>query len=436
MPYPEGERLPGERASRLGHLDVLKSPLVKRLVDSFEETASVQAPQVAWAPIPGGEPLPIVFAVDGSIQTIVSDIPPRRALSFVKTALLRIDRPALAGIDPESPHPYILRDLLADAALYHATVFPMRHITVPGTSLYDAVRRCIFESVKDASLDGEPMETLKWLAYEKWASGRPSVPPFECPYDPPHDTTLSYDAEEAPCPVCGKQIFLTDMLGFHLEMAPDSAPDSVASAYMSIHETLLLFTGIRYFWEHNRNVLGNCLFVKDGPLSLRAQYSKLVNPIRRFLESAQKSGVTICVVGQEKTGAFAEHLELIGESAPPGSFFLPGHTYIREEIQHRPVAGMPYGRDTNYGSKVFVRLNERHRMVLNVPTGGYVQDPQAADLIGLERILASLGSLTSAKHENALLPVELANNVASLSTYPSAHILKMFAEAAVPATPR
>ncbi|MFQ3613519.1 MAG: hypothetical protein SNJ68_07370 [Cyanobacteriota bacterium] len=31
-------------------------------------------------------------------------------------------------------------------------------------------------------------------------------------------------------------------------------------------------------------------------------------------------------------------------------------------------------------------------------------------------------------HEGGLLPVELANGVASLSTYPSARILKMFAE--------
>ncbi|GAI11437.1 unnamed protein product, partial [marine sediment metagenome] len=30
MPYKAGERLPAERASRLGHLDVLKSELVKK----------------------------------------------------------------------------------------------------------------------------------------------------------------------------------------------------------------------------------------------------------------------------------------------------------------------------------------------------------------------------------------------------------------------
>jgi hypothetical protein len=220
------------------------------------------------------------------------------------------------------------------------------------------------------------------------------------------------------------------MLGFHLEMADDSAPDSVAMSYMSIHETLLLFTGIRYFWQGRRETLGDCLFIKDGPLSIRAQYSKLVEPIRRFLTLARDSGVPVCLLGQEKTGAFAEHLDLIADDAPIGSYFVPGHNYIREEVQHRPVAGADYGKDTNYGAKVFVRLNERHRFVLNIPTGSYIRDPRDSDLMRGPDIFATLPTILSARYENALLPVELAHSVASLSTYPSAKVLSMFAEAA------
>jgi len=199
---------------------------------------------------------------------------------------------------------------------------------------------------------------------------------------------------------------------------------------MSIHETLLLFTGIRYFWENRREVLPTCLFVKDGPLSIRAQYSKLVNPIRRFLSSARKQEINVCILGQEKTGAFADHLQLVSDDAPVGTFFLPGHNYIREEIQHRPVAGADYGKDTNYGAKVLVRLNERHKFVLNIPTGPYIRDPKVSDLIGATDIFATLNTILSTRHENALLPVELAHSVASLSTYPSAKVLAMFADAA------
>ena len=431
MPYKAGERLPAERASRLGHLDVLKSELVKKLCKSFEDT--VQSPIFttgSWRAIPSNvQPLPLVFGVDGSMQVIESETPPYKALAFVKTALLRLDQVALSSIDKESPHPLALRDILADSALYHATVFPLRHVVIPGMSVYDTIRQTIFESVKDASLDGEPLETLKWIAYEKWDGKQKQLPLFECPHCEKTIATLPYDAEEGNCPDCKGKLFLTDMLGFHQEMAPDSAPETVATAYMNIHETLLLFTGVRYFWERNKKVLSNCLFVKDGPLSIRAQYSKLVNPIRRFLAFSRRQGYPVHLIGQEKTGAFADHLQLIGNNAPLQSLFIPGNQYIKEQIQHRPNRGAPYGKDTNYGAKVFIRISHYHQMVLNIPTGEYVEDPTLSNLIGADRIFATLPTVLSNRFEGALLPIELAHGVASLSTYPSAQILKIFAEA-------
>jgi len=33
------------------------------------------------------------------------------------------------------------------------------------------------------------------------------------------------------------------------------------------------------------------------------------------------------------------------------------------------VAGAIYGKDTNYGAKVFVKLDDRYKFVLNVPNG-------------------------------------------------------------------
>ena len=69
-------------------------------------------------------------------------------------------------------------------------------------------------------------------------------------------------------------------------------------------------------------------------------------------------------------------------------------------------------------------------MVLNVSTGNYNSAgsfPSAKDLIGLPRILATLPSLVSHKFEGALFPVELANGIASMSSYPSARILQRFA---------
>jgi hypothetical protein len=56
-----------------------------------------------------------------------------------------------------------------------------------------------------------------------------------------------------------------------------------------------------------------------------------------------------------------------------------------------------------------------------------VSFPKSEDLIGLNRVLRTLPTLVSHKFEGALFPVELANGVASMSSYPSAKVLQLFA---------
>lgn len=430
MPFQAGDKLPGERASKLAHLDVLKSPLVTELCKSFEDPKVEQPSSPStWVSIPAvGKPLPLVFGVDGSVQVIESSSKPHKALGFVKTAMITLDRPALATLDAQEPHPFAVRDILEKSQLYHATVFPLRNVRISGKTTYHAIRHIIFDSLRDPTLQGQVFETLKWLAYEVWDGQPRDLPFFECPHCHQTKATLPYNTDQGHCPACNGEIFLTDMLGFHQSMGEEAAPDSLATDYMAVQETLLVFTGIRYFWDNSKETLATALFIKDGPLSIRAQYSKLVNPIRRFLKFAQNCGVDICLIGQEKSGAFWEHLELIGDYAPSSSFFVPDHKYIRSEIQHRPEDGAIYGKDTNYGAKVFVKLDDRHKFILNIPNGN-ISDPQDPNLIGANGIFSTLGQLLSARYENALLPVQMAHSVASLSTYPSAKVLSIFADA-------
>ncbi len=220
-------------------------------------------------------------------------------------------------------------------------------------------------------------------------------------------------------------------------MAEDSAPESVSSAYMLVMETLMLLTAMRFYWDSSdKKLITNTLFIKDGPLTLRSQYSKLVPPIREFLEFAKNEERPPHVIGQEKTGVFVDHLESIVRFALPRdrsefpTYSVLTHEYVRREVYRSPNLSSPYGSRTNWGEKVYVKIDPGAYMVLNVPTG-YYKDlkafPSANDLIGLERILATIPSLVSYKFEGALFPVELANGVASMSSYPSAKVLQLFA---------
>jgi len=124
VPYGSGERLPGERASRLGHLDVLKSPLVKKLCESFEDgSTSKPATAAQWNFINcSTEATSICFGVDGFLPADRIGDQALQSNCVVKTALVMLDQPALNAIDKAEPHPFMIRDILARSQVYHATV--------------------------------------------------------------------------------------------------------------------------------------------------------------------------------------------------------------------------------------------------------------------------------------------------------------------------
>jgi hypothetical protein len=429
-------------ASKLGHLAVVGSPWVRSLVESFEEAAAPSGDPSGthWEEvrIEGVKPLRAVWAVDGSFVTVRAGGRVPKEVAYVKTALLTVDRDRLDQIDKENPHPLLLQDVLTGSAIFHATVFPLKHVATTMGSNYDAVRHIVFDSLR-VDQGGAFFETLKWLVYQKWSATPTKSPSFACPHCDVEHPGLASDGDRGTCPACNEEVLLTDIIGFHLEMDDDSAPESVSSSYMLVMETLMLFTPIRLLWKHaDRALLSESLFIKDGPLTLRAQYSKLVPPIRAFLEHAKQEQRPVHIVGQEKTGRFVEHLRSIVDFAPPherglAPYFAPlSHDYVRQEVLRAPPRAYAYGVKTNWGEKVFLKIDPGTFMVLNIPTGEYDPAgafPVAGDLIGVERVLATIPLILSHKHEGALFPIELANGIASLSSYPSAKILERFTEA-------
>jgi len=275
MPYNAGTRLPGETASKLGHLSVVQSPWVKALVRDFEQAPPPDKDPAGtfWRSIDANDvrPLRSVWAVDGSFVAVRAEQRPPKEVAFVKTALLVIDRAKLDSIDKDSPHPLLLQDVLRGSAVYHSTVFPLKNVRMSLGSNYDAIRHIVRDSFAiDES--GAFYETLKWLAYRKWESASSPSPAFDCPHCGVRiESGLPHDADLGVCLACSNEVFLSDMLGFHLDMDEDSAPDSVASSYMLVMEHLMLFMAVRLLWGYiDRSLVSETLFIKDGSLTLRS----------------------------------------------------------------------------------------------------------------------------------------------------------------------
>jgi len=236
MPYNSGTKLPGETASKLGHLSVIESEWVRSLVEDFEAASptSQSDENKGWeeVKIEGVKPLSHVWAVDGSFAVVPAGTKPQKEVAFVKTALMHVDKSKLAQIDPQNPHPLLLKDIMAESALFHATVFPLRNIVTSKGNNKDTIRNIVFESMK-IDENGQYLETLKWIAYEKWRGVGKEVnsPDFQCPHCGREiEGGMKLDSEKDTCYLCGKEVYLTDMVGFHLDMNDESAPDSVASS--------------------------------------------------------------------------------------------------------------------------------------------------------------------------------------------------------------
>src|SRR3972149_4531439 len=146
MPYQKSLRLPRERANKLGHLEVIQSPLIQKLCQNFEDLDYLPTTSnVVWHKLPeAGDELKIIFSSDGSIQTLESPSPPYKAIAFVKSALLKVDQYAISKLDKELPNPFAIRDIMKDSALFHSTAFPLRHVLIQGKTIYQTVREIIY----------------------------------------------------------------------------------------------------------------------------------------------------------------------------------------------------------------------------------------------------------------------------------------------------
>lgn len=83
------------------------------------------------------------------------------------------------------------------------------------------------------------------------------------------------------------------------------------------------------------------------------------------------------------------------------------------------------------GEKIYVKADPNSYFVLNIPTGDYINEkdsPRKEELVGLDRILATIPEMVSHRYTGALFPIELANGIASMSSYPSSRILQRFLE--------
>ena len=228
-------------------------------------------------------------------------------------------------------------------------------------------------------------EALSYLVYRRWQAELPEPPFMDCvgcgeTFELPRHELRFH------CPRCRELHSLSDYLGLVDQDASDRSGAETVANLRSALEALVLFSFIVRFRERGV-IMDRTLFLLDGPLTLRAQLSRLVQPIRALIADQRDTGRRLYLVGVEKTGELRNFADTCVPVLPNiGDFFLPSTRFVLEQIYGRAFSEQSYRNRVNYGSKVIVRVGKDHLLALNVPTGDYLLSATVTDLIGFAEI--------------------------------------------------
>lgn len=250
-------------------------------------------------------------------------------------------------------------------------------------------------------------------------------------------------------PDCDTALYSTDAMRLHELFSPHESCRKLYGHVMTTLERLWLLHALRAFERRGPEwlaVLGRMAFVVDGPLAFYGTPAWLSSPVRRELariNAAQRclTKRDMMIIGIEKTGAFANHFEMLdvrGEDGEPRfpneSFLLLTDEYIRRHIVPS-VERRQYGRNTYFGRKVLYKSALGHRLVVNVAcfseeqqdlsTAGLEQFPRFADAMTL------LDEVSSNLYPNSVSPLIAANSEASIPLNLGKRILEDIARKAL-----
>jgi hypothetical protein len=452
MPYA------GEKASRLGHVGVVRNEAVKAALQRWAITTarptSRDAIDSLCSPLEDlplvGNPADIDFSitVDGSDTEVETTREhPTVKVGYLRVAgsMVRLDvfrsLARVRYIDPrEVRRSYT--DYAFDVAL------PGSQLARPGMSGVDTWRAELDAFLRNSRFDSSTTMTLAdGLLALHGTRGAPAakialrVCP-NCGLKATDDVALMVAATGGNCPSCKQQLYLADVLRTHEEYNIEGSNFTPMGRVMTAAERLMSVCYLNYFADRAPEVLRHTIFMTDGPLALHGPLAPLKRRFQEHLGNLTKwcierGLVAPLVVGIEKSGAFVEHAEQIKDLIPTGHVMRLTNDYINR-ISGRPESHH-YGVDEFYGRRFIYRTRAGDPLVITVlPAPGLSPYDGDAEIEGcaayptLRLICEVLDSLRTRMYEHAVVPVALAHSAAALPLGVGRSVLTMMAQQNIP----
>lgn len=423
--------VPSEMASKIGHLSVIEDEFVQELLKSFEihEENKKDFSKIPFQKAKIGNAATKVICVDGSFAIVPHAIKDHKKLAYIKIAALGLDIEQLEKANKVIVNPEVVRTIISEYATTESTVLPLENVTIHGQTLKDTLRKSIFKTFEKL-FNGKIIDTLVYLLNRGWDEHYVPDAHFNCPFCET-ENNLPKNKVFFKCknPQCSSEsLSIVDYLGFLSQTPDDNSDEKIATDLMLILEHLTLFYYLKELISNNQN-LEDYLILKDGPLLLSGQYSRLVEPMRAYFEYLKSINKIVNFVGVEKNGTFVNHIPEIKEGFKEvDQIFIPSNQYIFEKIKYSTSNSTLYGERVLYGSKLFYCPDKKNVFVLTIPIGAFDANPSIDHFIGLPTVLATIKRLQSHRYDSGLAPIVAVNSIASMSFHPSNNILSKFSD--------
>lgn len=318
---------------------------------------------------------------------------------------------------------------------------PTKNILLKDTSSFiESFRRSIFDFFIKGSSGETFAETLRWLIFQEFDAPIDTYNLSSCPNCGASNIALGTKTKKSDyifeCPHCKGEIYLTDIFRLH-EAIDNELGASGAVGYVTVLiEQIILVHLIKAILETKPSILGETLFIKDGPLAFFGQTANMHKPLRHLTSFLSKKH-NLFLAGLEKSGPFVEHADEIGKKMKAGSVLLLDNEYIYKYILPGKIENSaPYARSSYYSGKMIFKSIDEKIYVVTIPTESpdVFLNPTKAAYKNLDVILFNIQKLRCDMYDNSLFPVALANKLVSLANHPSSKILEKFAKNAISKT--
>lgn len=434
-------RKPNEYASKASHGYIIQDPgvveFLKRChLPGDEEKVDLPKDRLFPFEMPRENPIKFVVAIDGGYTDVpVKKNYPSATLAFFQFGALFFKMSDLEGLERQ---PFIDPsdiERLNNIERFKFS-FPTKNINFDSeTDLINSCRRSLYNFFLQHPAPSENfLETLRWLVFSEFDNPQPVYHFASCPTCGKRDVPIQKSAlskdSTLPCPDCHGVIFLTDIFRLHEVVDNELGAEGILGYLTTLLEQIVLAHFIRTLLQTKPALLGQTIFVKDGPLAFFGQTAnmhKLFRNLMNFLQDKHQ----IFLVGIEKSGAFVEYANSIASKIPQNSVLLLDNDYIYKYIiPGKANPNNPYASTSYYGAKLIFRADDDRVYVLTLPVtdAKVVLDPKKTDFRGLDVILRNVQKLKCDMYESSLVPIALANKLVSLANHPSAVILEKFAQ--------